>query len=704
MSFEPDKITRQHILDAVNKIENDKIELKPSTGYDVIINDKQYPPKEVMRYAHEQMNGEKIWDLSGGEPTNKYLRNLGFNIQEKNSMKYTWVSAHLQIAKWIKDYEYRQSELVEILRKLGITPLNDKEDNNTIIPLEVMDPFTFMSYLNKYRDRKRLENLQKLCVLLNITPLPTDVDGIPTTNAQSVWLFSYKYERSSHDVPMLWTLFHALLNNSINDELFRNVLSIKGIANSKLTASLFIFSPYDYLPINAQTIPYLKTMYGVDCAFNTFSEYRDILKDIKIKTDVDFPSISHDAYIWNQNKQRPADTESMSQVESIKLNSINNIILYGPPGTGKTYHSIDQAVSIAAGSSSQSHAENKKVFDDLRKSGQIEFVTFHQNYSYEDFMVGLRPDIESEQLRFKQHKGIFYEIAKRARDNYNAATQNIGISKSFDDALTELLAPVIENDEPVYITMASGKSFEIFDVSKSSIYFNKPTGESQHTLSIETLRGIVEGSWEYKSGLGAYFIPLAKKIQEMMKAGGENRTTELQNYVIIIDEINRANISKVFGELITLLEPDKRLGAENELRITLPNGEKDFCLPPNLYIIGTMNTADKSIALIDIALRRRFEFIGMYPDYDVLEGGSKAVLEAINRSIYETKKSADFLIGHGYFMNGDNIEAVIQHKVIPLLMEYFSGKTDIVSDIFRESGYSVNYDSRTYRWIVTKNR
>jgi 5-methylcytosine-specific restriction protein B len=239
------------------------------------------------------------------------------------------------------------------------------------------------------------------------------------------------------------------------------------------------------------------------------------------------------------------------------------------------------------------------------KIGQIEFVTFHQNYSYEDFVVGITPDInpESQTLRFTKREGIFKKIAERAKKNWEENKQNP------------------------------------------------------------------------------------------------------KNFVLIIDEINRANISKVFGELITLLEDDKRLGADNELIIKLPNGE-EFGVPPNLYIIGTMNTADKSIALIDIALRRRFEFIGYYPDPKklVVNGNSelKDLLIGINKKIFEIKKSADYLIGHAYFMKGQPVEEVLKNKVIPLLMEYFSGKTEIVEKIFEYTSFKdkVKYDPIEFKWTV----
>lgn len=384
-------------------------------------------------------------------------------------------------------------------------------------------------------------------------------------------------------------------------------------------------------------------------------------------------------------------------------NMSKNIILYGPPGTGKTYESIDYAVKIATGSSSDDHSENKDVFDELRTQGQIEFVTFHQNYSYEDFVVGIKPDVDFEQLRFKPQEGIFYKIAKRARENYFAAKQGTSLSKSFDVVLGEILKPFSEKGIEVEIKMASGIVYKINDITEYSIHFKKAKGDSRHTLSIQTVEDIVEGKRKSPRGLEPYYEPLVEKIKEMMKPIEGSATETLKNFVLIIDEINRANISKVFGELITLLEDDKRLGEENELKVSLPNGEKEFGVPPNLFIIGTMNTADKSIALIDIALRRRFEFIGFYPKYVGYNTDAITLLQKINPAIFEAKKkSADYLIGHAYFMNHQPIETTLKNKVVPLLMEYFSGKTDIVTSIFDGTDWNVNYNFSTYSWDISK--
>jgi 5-methylcytosine-specific restriction endonuclease McrBC GTP-binding regulatory subunit McrB len=366
-----------------------------------------------------------------------------------------------------------------------------------------------------------------------------------------------------------------------------------------------------------------------------------------------------------------------------------NTILYGPPGTGKTYHTVTRAAEIIAEASFIGRYDEARTLYLEQLGLQAEFVTFHQNYSYEDFVAGLRPDtdVENSQLRFKEHKGIFYRICQRAKENWQLYRQYVQGEKyemaTFEEALDEFLEPLLENEDPIELeTSVRNVPFKIYSSNDKNLGFEKQSGSKDHTLSLSTMKAIYEGKRQYGSeGLGVYYNPVVEKLKAIAnKNKKEIKATTLLNYVLIIDEINRANISRVFGELITLLEKDKRLGAKNELRLRLPGLPESelFGVPPNLYIVGTLNTADKSIGLIDIALRRRFSFEDMYPRPELVDQllpkPYSDFLNRLNEKIRE-QKGADFMIGQSYFLPEEgealDIVQVLNNKVIPLLNEYF---------------------------------
>lgn len=490
----------------------------------------------------------------------------------------------------------------------------------------------------------------------------------------------------------------------------------------------------------------------IDLPFSYFeqNDYKEILKAWfkSCKEYLPFQESSnsrnsHNPILWEMNTNKELlntyldEAFGADQSESNKTdtppptlsNHPLNTILYGPPGTGKTYNSIDVAVEIITGIKKENHSENKKTFDELKKAGQIEFVTFHQNYSYEDFVIGIKPDLDNtETLKFKRTEGIFYKSAKLAKENYEDSrkdaktiTYNNWVLKVFEEFKDYVQSEIDEKGKfQVHNTVS------IYSVEEEVFIY---TGENEEGIKwknerigmhYESLRKLylrnVQNRQEIKAmddipGLekqhATYSLAIINKFRDFLKSNKKEfkesnlKAETLKNYVLIIDEINRANISKVFGEIITLLEDDKRLGADNELRITLPNGEKDFGVPPNLYVVGTMNTADKSIALIDIALRRRFEFKGYLPDYNlIIDEDQRELLKNINSKIYDKKKSADYLIGHAYFMKGLKTEVVIQNKIIPLLMEYFSGKTAIVEEIINSSNFKVKYSFENFNWEI----
>jgi hypothetical protein len=397
-----------------------------------------------------------------------------------------------------------------------------------------------------------------------------------------------------------------------------------------------------------------------------------------------------------------------SKVEKLEdMDFSLNTILYGPPGTGKTHLTVRRSAEIITNRTIDSYTEALMIFNEhLHK--RIEFITFHQNYSYEDFIQGLRPNTKTgDQLTFFKEDGIFKKIADRALKNLeeaSAAPTELSAAARFKAGLDKLVDEIQDHEDNFPITDA----VHIFEVEEDAFRYNgenwtaHPTGIRMKFTDLEEFykKGVKSRKdvkvLENISGLAkqhaTYYFKIYDLILKLIPAKvSVDKSVQRQNFVIVIDEINRANISRVFGELITLIEPDKRSHGAIPLRSKLPSGDV-FTVPSNLYIIGTMNTADKSIALLDIALRRRFEFEAMYPKYliDGIEIYDADILEKINKEIIEGK-GHDFQIGHAYFM-GDNKDLVkrMNKKVIPLLLEYYMNDDKEVTRILTKAGLQVN--------------
>jgi hypothetical protein len=490
------------------------------------------------------------------------------------------------------------------------------------------------------------------------------------------------------------------------------------------------------------------------------------------------------SFIWETCRTSGTTPKDESHVDmpialqTASFRGPQNLILYGPPGTGKTYATVWEAVRLCIGEDAAAPMQNDRnaltaEYRRLTSEGQIEFVTFHQSFSYEDFVESLRPvsetvgaDNEQEVgtsggFSLKVHPGIFKVISERARlDTGNAPMKRLDRSRpiykialgqrgSDEDRIQKVLDNSIihlgwggdinwsdgrfdsfeeikkhwnEKKDPnasgkdpnIEMTYAfrsglqTGDYVIISDGRDSYRAFGKVTGEYEfdHTDSFLPHRRKVEWIWRHDKGAErTTFYPKNFRRQAAYRldpnlidwdalekvvigSDAERPVAGARPHVLIIDEINRANISKVFGELITLLEADKRLGCENEVRVRLPYSGTIFGVPPNLHIIGTMNTADRSIALLDTALRRRFAFSELMPDTSALQTAMRAnglnaqnmdginlvkLLTTINERI-EYLFDREHQIGHAYFTgcrDRADVVSVMRNKVIPLLAEYF---------------------------------
>lgn len=434
------------------------------------------------------------------------------------------------------------------------------------------------------------------------------------------------------------------------------------------------------------------------------SLYKDLIKEQRNQEGKyfhsDAPSYGSNGFYSASIKSYREFLKAINRTESIvkddDMNFPLNTILYGPPGTGKTYNTILRAAQIIENRVIDSYDEALQVFK-ANLHDKIEFITFHQNYSYEDFIQGLRPDTENDnQLTFERKDGVFKEIADKALKNLTESEKPQLSKRPFEEVFNEFINPLVEGEiEEIEVKMKK-VSYFITAISNKSIDFRKASGGTAHTLSIGTLKKmyLAESVLEIQ-GLASYYSPLLAELLKLGKdSSGKKEQIKRQDYVIIIDEINRANISRVFGELITLIEPDKRSHGAIPLEARLPSGDP-FIVPSNLFIIGTMNTADKSIALLDIALRRRFEFESMYPKYEIenQEIYDVEILEKINKQIIKSK-GHDFQIGHAYFM-GDNKDLLqrMNKKVIPLLLEYYMNDEKEVKGILNSAGLIIEENS-----------
>ena len=408
--------------------------------------------------------------------------------------------------------------------------------------------------------------------------------------------------------------------------------------------------------------------------------------------------------------------DSIVEYKSLIMKQPLNQILYGPPGTGKTYSTITRALNIIGLLEEKDIYTNEEYETALELfqnelGKRIEFVTMHQSFSYEDFVQGLKPKKteDGKSLSFEYKNGVFKEICERAEDNITGdAAKKVRTlnnreickiafylskyngKKKGEKKANEVLKYQSDNYAFIGIGKIIGEKPNSIKNHRDKFDFmfkDRESYTSRNGWTPRNNKGELDNTkkWPYKDIYDELnpksFEEVSSIVKDLLrkKSPISEEIEGNQNYVIIIDEINRANISKVFGELITLIEDDKR----EAISTTLPSGES-FTVPKNLYIIGTMNTADRSISNMDIALRRRFEFIPLYPNKDLVKDEYKRTfMENINNVL--KWKGIDFQVGHADFMKELTLVETINKKTIPLLMEYYRNDSEQVKKYISEA-------------------
>ena len=454
----------------------------------------------------------------------------------------------------------------------------------------------------------------------------------------------------------------------------------------------------------------------------------------------DFKELSFIAY------ERNMSVDTVTQHNTQNTDIAKNTILYGPPGTGKTYNTVMYAVAIIENKKleeikKENYTEVIDRYNKYKEDGLIEFTTFHQSYGYEEFIEGIKPVIHSDEedetdIQYEVVPGLFKKFCDIAgKPILRKEKCDIGINESptiwkisLEGSGENSTRTECMKNEHIRIGYdeygreitnlfkgAAGRhilNYFINDMSIGDIVM------SCYDCNTVDAIGVVTGEYEWHDEYAQY--KRLRKVNWIVKGIKENiikinngsrlsnptvyklrmdlsdvmeiiekyskNTIEVEekkkNHVFIIDEINRGNISKIFGELITLIEPTKRIGQTEGQKVRLPYSQKLFGVPNNVYLIGTMNTADRSIATIDTALRRRFNFKEMLPDEEVLDGiyvedvSIKDIFIKMNKRI-TVLFDREHTLGHAYFLplkDAPTIETlanIFENSIIPLLQEYF---------------------------------
>ena len=681
-------------------------------------------------------------------------------------MSFTWIPYYKEFAQRLTQFQKDRKRLLNLIYdnrdELLAKYLHDQGGEGDL--LEDIDPFTVFGLFNRgIKHENRINSAKLFKNILDIkVDIPKDFEGIPVLNNQKSHFFGFRSHRGKNDIQNLWNLFIKVVNDENFEEEYNTVIK-QFIIKVNITMGLFWIRPEKFLAFDRTNRQYLKEQYGIKLPNKApeYSEYMKILDSINKKMasgeikENTFYELSANA---NNLGYDNSDYDSYLEWGSFYTElwkKRKNVILQGAPGTGKTYRIPELVVRLCEPEFDANNATRKElmsVYDRLKEEKRVMFTTFHQSMDYEDWLEGLRPVLENDQVTYIIEPGIFKRLCTEA-ERPLSAKKDVNIS---DEAIVWKVSLSGTGDNPVrrdcmkngYIRIGwDGYGENITEETDWSIH----NGEGKTILNafINTMKvgdivmscyssrtidaiGIVTGEYEWHDNFEHYKRVrrvkwLVKDINEDIVKLNDDKTMTLgtvyrlnaitldkvkslldkyeasktlidnnKPYVIVIDEFNRGNVSKIFGELITLLEPDKRKGMRNAESVLLPYSKKEFYIPSNVFLVATMNTADRSLDTIDYAIRRRFAFITVKPqeidddnfnselfrevsslfisNYDeYAESGFDDTIKLLPaETLSEEYRPEDVWIGHSYFiMDGEYaLQDRLLFEIIPLLEEY----------------------------------
>lgn len=686
-------------------------------------------------------------------------------------MKFTWIQYYKEFAEKLLRFRNDRKPLLKLIYDnkdtLFVNYLHDEKGSDDL--LTDIDPFTTFGLFNRnIKLQNRFISTKIFKELLDIeSEIPKDFDGIPVLNNQKSHFFGFRSHRHNNDIENLWDLFVKVINGEDYEDAYNKVIT-QFIININITMALFWIRPDDFLALDSTNRKYLKEQYGVELPKKVpqYSEYMKLLNEIKqmmsnnkIKEKT-FYELSANA---NSNSGSNNNIENYTWYDDVAqtLKRRKNIILYGAPGTGKTYSIPEIAVRLCDQSDCSEYDDREELikrYEQLKQEKRISFTTFHQSMDYEDWIEGLKPVAENNQITYEIEKGIFKLLCEEAerpiiRDKHiglaeDAVVWKVSLSGTGDNPVRKECmdnghirigwddyGPIISDETDWSIYNGEGKRILqafVYEMKIGDIVMSCYSNQTIDAIGIVTsdyefietysdykrvrkvnwiLKGINENIVTLNDGktmtlgtvyrLNAITLDKVKSVLEKYK----KPTTMVDNtlpYIMVIDELNRGNVSKIFGELITLLETDKRKGKKNEESVILPFSKKMFAVPDNVYIIATMNTADRSLGTLDYAIRRRFAFIACKPyslAEDEVEGFDEDLFKEVSSlfiSNYDEYQQSgweqsfklipaetlsseyspeDVWIGQSYFiMTNDEGEDItsdrLLYEIIPLLEEY----------------------------------